>query len=464
MDQAHQDHLNRILENRRKRGISPSRFASAADKGRAFYIEDNEPATSKVIQQTTTKGCQFNSADSLRLNYGQRAGSPDIAAPLPSAVRPDRDYQSLERKLQLQQQNLELLKARQDYHEQEHVRQVMFDKHLQSYHTSASPLQSNSTADTSSIRQIVNPNREVTQDPQVGQRQLFYNQSMEKNKLDSPNAQRTLSPLKAVSVPIRRDCPSLVPPSARRGLLGRSGGTEVKLGGISAIRAKGGKSVSSSIPYNLGKIKQYNNLSSSATPAIIPPGPTLTDILNENQHSLTGLIGSPTPNRDNDIVPRPVIPYKYGILPPPIIQHKVLPYDVKPKQSIMDPRSAISILRNGDWFFKWNENWTQAEARYIWLDINRYILQWGRERLQSSLFGGSIALELLTHVTTDQIQEFDGDVSRIFFILRLHSVDRNVYLATEKREKLDCWFEAVNSVIMYYKSLSVGGIKGLPSD
>ena len=133
-------------------------------------------------------------------------------------------------------------------------------------------------------------------------------------------------------------------------------------------------------------------------------------------------------------------------------------------KTTLDPKSSISIMRGGDWFLKWNTKWTRAEARYVWLDITRYELLWGRERLAKNIFSDAIELESISSVTTDQITEFDGDVNRLFYLLRIYTNQRSLVLATEKREKLDCWYEAISTVVLYTKGQRMARTGAVSSD
>ena len=133
-------------------------------------------------------------------------------------------------------------------------------------------------------------------------------------------------------------------------------------------------------------------------------------------------------------------------------------------KTTLDPKSSINIMRTGDWFLKWNAKWTRAEARYVWLDATRYELLWGRERLAKSIFSDAIELENITSVTTDQVTEFDGEVNRLFYLLRVHAQQRSLVLATEKREKLDWWYEAISTVVLFYKGQRMARSGAVSSD
>lgn len=154
-----------------------------------------------------------------------------------------------------------------------------------------------------------------------------------------------------------------------------------------------------------------------------------------------------------------------GCLPPPLVVPRG-PLAAKPSATAhLDLKSAMAIMKVGEWFIKWDGVHVQAAARYVWYDYTRSCLYWGPEKFSRSALSGFIALEDVASVSTDQMTEFDGEVDRLFFLLVIHTPQRSLYLATEKRSKLDCWYEALTIISLYNRmSRSRGNTKSLSSD
>eukprot|EP00744_Colponema_vietnamica_P007071 GILI01010211.1.p1 GENE.GILI01010211.1~~GILI01010211.1.p1 ORF type:complete len:379 (+),score=38.83 GILI01010211.1:49-1185(+) len=148
-----------------------------------------------------------------------------------------------------------------------------------------------------------------------------------------------------------------------------------------------------------------------------------------------------------------------GTLPPPLTL-PTGPLAAAPSAAThLDLRSAMSLMKTGEWFIKWDGKQVQAAARHVWYDYARCTLNWGPEKFTRSPFSGELPLEEVTSVTTDQMSEFDGDVDRLFFLLVIHSPRRTLYLATEKRAKLDCWYEAL-TIVSLYNRMHRSGVAG----
>jgi hypothetical protein len=133
--------------------------------------------------------------------------------------------------------------------------------------------------------------------------------------------------------------------------------------------------------------------------------------------------------------------------PPPIPVH-AQPYS----SSTIDIESSVTILRSGDWFLKWSSKGKHVEPRFIWLDTEKNIIQWGKERGAASFFSGYIRIEEIHDATTDQMFETGtDDIPRVYYILILHTKHRKLQLATEKKEKMNLWYDAINNIALFYR-------------
>ena len=130
------------------------------------------------------------------------------------------------------------------------------------------------------------------------------------------------------------------------------------------------------------------------------------------------------------------------------------PIAVRPLSSApVDIASSVTILSSGDWFYKWNRLGNEVQPRFLWLDTSKYVLSWSRQQSRTSSFASYIKAEQISQVTTSQVVEHDElDRPRVFYVLLIYTDDRMLQLATEVREKLDVWYEAIGNLITYCRA------------
>lgn len=122
------------------------------------------------------------------------------------------------------------------------------------------------------------------------------------------------------------------------------------------------------------------------------------------------------------------------------------PYSI----SNIDMQSSLLVLRCGDWWLKWNKKGTDVQPRFMWLDMEKYLLTWGKDRDRATLLCGHVPIESILNVATDQMCEQIDDSARVFYILVLSTIDQRLLFGTEKREKMDVWYTALSNVCAYY--------------
>lgn len=119
-------------------------------------------------------------------------------------------------------------------------------------------------------------------------------------------------------------------------------------------------------------------------------------------------------------------------------------------KSTIDIRSCFTILREGDWWFKWDSAGHKVHLRWVWLDTTRRCFSWAhKQTVENPMFGPRIPIEDMTGVTTSEIQETDPHGNpRRFYVLLIECTTRMLQLGTERRDKLNVWYEAVNNIIV----------------
>jgi hypothetical protein len=110
------------------------------------------------------------------------------------------------------------------------------------------------------------------------------------------------------------------------------------------------------------------------------------------------------------------------------------------------------MMHRGEWFLKWNTNGSDVKPQYVWLNTTSYMLQWGKAPDSRSLLSSFIKLEEVFNVTTTQITEHHESAARVFHVIILHTPTRVLRLGTERRDKLDLWYDALTNIITFYRS------------
>jgi hypothetical protein len=130
------------------------------------------------------------------------------------------------------------------------------------------------------------------------------------------------------------------------------------------------------------------------------------------------------------------------------------PVSVRPlSSSPIDIASSVTILSTGDWFYKWNRSGTEVQPRFVWLDTTKFVLTWSRQQTRSSAFSSYVRAENCSQVRSSQVVERDEmDRPRVFYVLLIQADDRLLQLATEVREKIDVWYEAIGNLIAYCRA------------
>lgn len=126
------------------------------------------------------------------------------------------------------------------------------------------------------------------------------------------------------------------------------------------------------------------------------------------------------------------------------------PINIRPFcKTTIDLQSSLTILSEGEWFYKWDHTGEKVKLRWVWLDHSRRSLSWSEKELhETPMFGPRIPMEDLQRVTTTQITETDPHGNpRIFYVLLIDCASRLLQLGTERRDKLDLWYEALTNVI-----------------
>jgi hypothetical protein len=107
---------------------------------------------------------------------------------------------------------------------------------------------------------------------------------------------------------------------------------------------------------------------------------------------------------------------------------------------IYDPQHSLSVLCQGDWFLKWTRI-ESAHRRYVWLDLNRGVLSWAKSRDSSFFLQKSVKLEEIMDL--QPLCTVDETTSRSFYQLLIVSTERTLKIGTEMRDKFDVWFDTL---------------------
>ncbi|EPY41569.1 hypothetical protein AGDE_02355 [Angomonas deanei] len=111
----------------------------------------------------------------------------------------------------------------------------------------------------------------------------------------------------------------------------------------------------------------------------------------------------------------------------------------------MDLRTSVRVVSRGDWFFKWAASGRAVHPRFIWVDTKSYLLVWSSKETHDPTFSGSVRLESICQVTPREVVQSDGDgLPLVYHVLLIETTQRILQLATERREKADVWYEALN--------------------
>lgn len=118
-------------------------------------------------------------------------------------------------------------------------------------------------------------------------------------------------------------------------------------------------------------------------------------------------------------------------------------------KTTIDTKSSLTILREGDWWYKWDHTGSKVHLRWVWLDPTRCALSWTEKKtVDAPMFCPRIMLEDIQSVQTTQIVEHDSHGNpRVFYVLLITCTGRLLQLASERREKLDVWYESLNNLI-----------------
>lgn len=146
--------------------------------------------------------------------------------------------------------------------------------------------------------------------------------------------------------------------------------------------------------------------------------------------------GAPSPSSSRGLPPPPP--------PPP-------PRNAKPfARTTMDIESSFAIVREGDWFYKWDQQGLRIKIRWVWFDVFRQSFSWSSKEAYDSMWLTKIPLTDVAQVVMEQVEEQDPQgVTRVIYVLVLKCRTRELRLGTEKRDKADAWYEALQNLISY---------------
>ncbi|KAH9588982.1 Pleckstrin homology domain [Trypanosoma melophagium] len=126
-------------------------------------------------------------------------------------------------------------------------------------------------------------------------------------------------------------------------------------------------------------------------------------------------------------------------------------------RTTMNLRTSVSILASGDWFYKWNGKGTSVSPRWVWLGTQSHVLLWAHKETYETAFAGTMKLEKILQITSRELQQPDDHgIPRTYYVLLVETSKRVLQLATERREKADAWYEALNNVLLYLRSHNFG--------
>ncbi|RNF19166.1 uncharacterized protein Tco025E_04299 [Trypanosoma conorhini] len=126
-------------------------------------------------------------------------------------------------------------------------------------------------------------------------------------------------------------------------------------------------------------------------------------------------------------------------------------------RTTIDIRTSVSILAAGDWFYKWSGSGATVSPRWVWLDTQSQLLLWAHKETHETAFAGTIKLEKILQVGSRELQQpGDDGVPRTYHVLLVETTKRVLQLATERRIKADTWYEALSNVVSYLRSHKFG--------
>jgi hypothetical protein len=126
------------------------------------------------------------------------------------------------------------------------------------------------------------------------------------------------------------------------------------------------------------------------------------------------------------------------------------PINARPySKTTIDVQSSLTVLSEGEWWYKWDSAGERVKLRWVWLDHSRRALSWSPKQVSDPpLFGPRIPIEEMMRVKTTQIAETDPHGNpRIFYILLLECTSRLLQLGSERRDKVDLWYECLSNVM-----------------
>jgi len=182
--------------------------------------------------------------------------------------------------------------------------------------------------------------------------------------------------------------------------------------------------------------------------------------------SVGGLVSSPNNNQQTAVrLPRPGATER---IPKPY------------SSSTLDIDSAVVLLTTGDWFYKLRVHVQSAsivgpagwqieasERRYVYLDTTTFILKWGdKPGGDATAFSHYVPIDHITSVNifTQSEASTQGPEPRIIYYIVMQVVEggfhargravikRLCVIATELRDKADMWFDALNTIKSFYRS------------
>lgn len=121
-------------------------------------------------------------------------------------------------------------------------------------------------------------------------------------------------------------------------------------------------------------------------------------------------------------------------------------------RSTIDLRTSTKVLQAGDWFYKWNRQGSQVHPRWVWVDLQSYLFVWSHKETRNPSFSGSIKLETISQISPSELVQADEEgLPKTYYVLMIETAKRVLQLATERKDKMDIWFEALNNVIVFVR-------------
>ena len=120
----------------------------------------------------------------------------------------------------------------------------------------------------------------------------------------------------------------------------------------------------------------------------------------------------------------------------------------------IDIDTCVAVMAKGDWFYKWSSEASSSRdvsPRYVWLDASSYVLKWGKKHSSVALFSDFIKLELIFDVASTVLAEHTEYGSKMIYMLVIRAPNRTLRLGSEKRHKIDLWYDAISNVIAFYR-------------